>query len=109
MLHRWIRLPDSFAHVMAASPPSWLWLQSKGCPHGPIRVTVDFSANGTMFLRKEWKNFLRSKNIPEGRTIYFSYDGDFTLTMRFFDGDRVDCCFESAGRSDEDFVEEVEE
>ena len=67
-------------------------------------MAVDFSANGSMYLRKGWKIFLRSKNIPEGRTIFFSYDGDDTLTARFFDsdGDRVDCWFESASRSDEE-------
>ena len=64
-----------------------------------------------MYLEKGWKTFLRSKNISEGRTIYFSYDGDDTLTARFFygDGHRVDCCFESASRSDEDFLEEAEQ
>ena len=57
-----------------------------------------------MYLRKGWKTFLRSKNIPEGRTIFFSYDGDETLTARFFDydGDRVRYCFESAINSDEE-------
>ena len=57
-----------------------------------------------MYLRKGWKTFLRSKNIPEGRTIFFSYDCDETLTTRFFDsdGDRVGCCFETASSSDEE-------
>src|SRR4051812_7718250 len=89
---------------MASSPPSVLWLRSEGCPHGPIWVAADFSANGTMYLRKGWKNFLRSKNIPEERTIFFSYDGDETFTTRFFysDGYRVGYCFESASNSDEE-------
>src|SRR4051812_48165924 len=67
---RWVRLPDSFAHVMAASPPSRLWLRSEGCPHGPIWVVADFSENGAMYSRKGWKKILCSKNIPEGRTIF---------------------------------------
>src|SRR4051812_18264970 len=89
---------------MAASPPLGLGLQSKGCPHRPIWVAANFSANCAMYLRKGWKTFLPSKNIPEGRTIFFSYDGDKTLTARFFnsDGDQVGCCFESASSSDEE-------
>ena len=64
-----------------------------------------------MYLEKGWKTFLRSRNISEGRTIIFSYDGDETLWSKFFDsdGDRVDCCFESVSSSDEDFHDEVEE
>jgi hypothetical protein len=68
-------------------------------------VVADFSANASMYLRKGWKTFLRSKNIPEGRTIFFSYDGDKTLIARRFfdsDGDRVGCCFESPNNSDEE-------
>src|SRR4051812_40812795 len=29
---RWVRLPECFAHVMAASPPSEMWLRSEGFP-----------------------------------------------------------------------------
>ena len=96
---------------MVASQPSGLWLRSEGCPHGPIWVVVDLSESGTMYLEKGWKTFLRSRNIPEGRTIVFSYDGDETLWARFFDsdGDRVGCCFESASSSDEDFHFKAEE
>ena len=62
-------------------------------------------------LEKGWKTFLCSRNISEGRTIILSYDGDETLWAKFFDGDgdRVDCCFESARSSDEDFHDEAEE
>ena len=64
-----------------------------------------------MYLRKVWKTYLCSKNIPEGRTIFFSYDGDETLWARFFDsdGDRVGCCFESASSSDEEVRYEAKE
>ena len=80
-------------------------------PSWAIWVAVDFSENNAMYLEKCWKNFLRSRNISEGRTIIFSYDGDETLWVKFFDGggDRVHCFFESANSSDEDFHEEVEE
>src|SRR3954471_17228835 len=96
---------------MVAIQPSGLGLRSEGCPHGPIWVAANFSENGAMYLRKGWKTFIRSKNITEGRTIFFSYDGDETLCARFFnsDGDRVGCCFESASNSDEDFHHKVEE
>ena len=108
---RWLRLPDSFAHVMVACQPSGLWLCSEGCPHGPICVAADFFENGAMYLEKGWKTFLCSRNILEGRTIIFSYDGDETLWARFFDsdGDRVGCCFESASITDEDFHFKAEE
>ena len=74
-------------------------------------MAANFSENGSMYLRKVWKTFLRSKNIPEGRTIFFSYDGDETLWANFFDsdGDRVGCCVESSSSSDEDFHHKVEE
>ena len=74
-------------------------------------MEANFSENGAMYLRKGWKTFLLSKNIPEGRTIFFSYDGGETLMARFFDsdGDRVGCCFESASSSDEDLRYEAKE
>src|SRR4051812_708226 len=108
---RWMRVPYSFSKDMVASRPSGLWLRSEGCPHGPIWVAIDFSENNAMYLEKGWKTFLRSKNISEGRTIIFSYDGDETLWAKFFDsdGDRVDCCFESASKSYKDFHPEAEE
>ena len=64
-----------------------------------------------MFLEKGRKTFLRSRNISEGNTIIFTYDGDETLWDRFLDsdGDRVGCCMESASSSDEDFHYKAEE
>ena len=67
-------------------------------------MATSFTSNGSMFLEKGWKNFIRSQNLNKGDDIIFRYDGDETLWARFFDsaGDRVGCCMESSSSSDSD-------
>src|SRR3954470_17713379 len=82
---------------MVDSKPLGLWLHANGCPHGPTWVTTTFSNNGSMFLEKGWKTFIRSRNFKKGDDILFRYDGDETLWAKDFDsdGDCVGCCMES--------------
>ena len=74
-------------------------------------MATSFFENGSMLFEKGWKTFLRSRNISEGNTIIFRYDGDETLWARFFesDGDRVCYCMESASSSEEVFYNNAEE
>ena len=61
-------------------------------------MTTSFPSQGSMFLEKIWKTFIRSRNFKKGDDILFRYDRNDTLWAKDFDsdGDRVGCCMESA-------------
>ena len=66
--------------------------------------------NGSMFLEKGWKTFVRSRNFKKGDDLIIRYDGDETLWVRAFDsdGDHVGCCMESSNNDSYNSAEEAD-
>ncbi|KAE8775085.1 l-ascorbate oxidase-like protein [Hordeum vulgare] len=101
-LHRcprsWLWLPHPFARAVEGNRPMGLWLRDYGCYNGHVWVAVDISPSNAIFLTRGGKSFARSRGLCLEHILYFSFDGETMLSVRFFGSSdsRMDCCVESS-------------
>ncbi|KAE8770018.1 hypothetical protein D1007_58310 [Hordeum vulgare] len=69
---------------MEGSRPTGLWLRVDGYYNGPIWVAVDLSPSSARFLTRGWNLFVRSHVLCPEHILHFTFNGDATLSMRFF-------------------------
>ncbi|KAE8786396.1 hypothetical protein D1007_39746 [Hordeum vulgare] len=55
-----------------------------------------------MFLSRGWRSFALSHGLGPGHLLEFKFDGEDTLSMKFFriSGSRLECCAESSSSSE---------
>ncbi|KAE8782599.1 hypothetical protein D1007_43989 [Hordeum vulgare] len=65
-------------------------------------VAVDLSPRSAMFLMSGWKSFARSRGLGLERLVHFWFDGDATLSVKFFESSAswLECCEKSSSERD---------
>ncbi|KAE8788033.1 B3 domain-containing protein [Hordeum vulgare] len=79
-------LPHNFVKMLDGHQPQNMKLQQAG--NGLRRlwdVEVVFNTDGSMYLDRGWKHFVRAYDLRHGYFHVFRYDGNYVFTVKVFD------------------------
>ncbi|KAE8777634.1 B3 domain-containing protein [Hordeum vulgare] len=79
-------LPDNFVNMLDDHRPQNMKLRQDGNGLRKLRdVEVVFDTDGSMYLDRGWKQFVRVYDLWHGYFLVFRYDGNATFTVKVFD------------------------
>ncbi|KAE8791269.1 B3 domain-containing protein [Hordeum vulgare] len=79
-------LPDNFVKLLDGHRPQNMKLRQAGNGlHKLWDVEVVFDTDGSMYLDRGWKQFVRAYDLGHGYFLVFRYDGNATFAMKVFD------------------------
>ncbi|KAE8821240.1 B3 domain-containing protein [Hordeum vulgare] len=79
-------LPDNFVKMLDGDRPQNMKLRQAGNGLRKLwDVEVVFDTDGSMYLDRGWKQFIRAYDLRHGYFLVFRYDTNATFTMKVFD------------------------
>ncbi|KAE8793639.1 B3 domain-containing protein [Hordeum vulgare] len=79
-------LPDNFVKMLDGHRPQNMKLRQAGNGLRKLwDVEVVFDTDGSMYLDRGWKQFVRAYDLRHGYFLVFRYDGNATFAVKVFD------------------------
>ena len=79
-------LPDNFVKMLDGHRPQNMKLRQAGNGLRKLwDVEVAFDTDGSMYLDRGWKQFVRAYDLRHGYFLVFRYDGNATFAVKVFD------------------------
>ncbi|KAE8818725.1 B3 domain-containing protein [Hordeum vulgare] len=79
-------LPDNFVKMLDGHPPQNMKLRQAGNGLRKLwDVEVAFDTDGSMYLDRGWKQFVRAYDLRHGYFLVFRYDDNATFAVKVFD------------------------
>ncbi|KAE8769365.1 B3 domain-containing protein [Hordeum vulgare] len=79
-------LPDNFVKMLDGHRPQNMKLRQAGNGLRKLwDVDVVFDTDGSMYLDRGWKQFVRAYDLRHGYFLVFRYDGNATFAVKVFD------------------------
>uniref|UniRef100_A0A8I6X134 TF-B3 domain-containing protein n=1 Tax=Hordeum vulgare subsp. vulgare TaxID=112509 RepID=A0A8I6X134_HORVV len=79
-------LPDNFVKMLDIHWPHNMKLRQAGNGLGKLLdMEVAFDTDGSMYLDRGWKQFVRAYDLRHGYFLVFRYNDNATFTMKVFD------------------------
>ncbi|KAE8795533.1 B3 domain-containing protein [Hordeum vulgare] len=88
-------LPDNFVKMLDGHRPQNMKLRQAGNGlHKMWDVEVAFDTDGSMYLDRGWKQFVRAYDLRHGYFLVFRYDDNATFAVKVFDTTMCRRCYQ---------------